>query len=1045
MELQSQSPLIDSRKHQQLIEQLNKMVPYYASEWTFNEQDPDVGSALALMFIHLLEGNISRLNRLPGKSLIAFLNHFNVELAPATSAVAQVHFKLADGTPEPVLIDAGLQLAAAAVDGGEPILFETERTALLTTARLEQLVAVYPRKDRIVQHMVDGQPVIANSDEHSYAADLPPTFSLYGSRGENIQEHIFYIAHDYLFQIEHPSSIELLFTHPQHESALMEAVHWLADDTMVSWEFYSNDQWIAFDAVHSHDATIRLLKLHRHRLQLTELFGRESYWIRCRAYSLSALGGGIALGKVQFEQLLLKTDYAKATERSGIIPQLAFYNDVPVSVQAGCEPFGDFFTPYSCFYIGSSEVFSKRGATTTISFEMEYGAHRLFPDKPKPINWKPIMRREVVDRVEEPDPVTITRVQWEYWNGRSWAMLPVQESAGAMFRLVWDGRRACHLQFTMPEDIEQAEVNAELSYWIRARIVTVDHAYSIDAIYYAPYVSDLRMTYQYEAPCRTPQHFLSYNNLELKDRTSEVLSGGIAFRPFQPLSGFQPAVWLGFDKPPERGPIHLYIDLVSKNWTAEEIPYVEWEYLQAAGGQAVWAKLQVADGTQGFTQSGTIQFVGPQDFAHRSELGKTGYWIRAVNRDTRFYVKDEAAYEPLVRFMSLNTIKVLQQQTIAQELPLFVDGYNVEQDVNASYYSLAYKPVLRERVWVDETESVSSHELEQLKLHSPERLQLLLDSEQQLMKVWVEYERVDHFLHSGSEDRHYCIDRASGKLVFGDGLNGKALAQYGADQVKVSYVSGGGARGNVDKGIISTLQTSIAFVEQVSNITVAAGGCNEGTLQEALRTGTKALAHRHRAVIGDDFEWITREAHPNIAKVRSLPNCNVKLEKELGALTIVVLPKNGRGQGGQFLELKRTVEERLLKASAASIAFPNRLQVIEPAYVEIGVRVTVWVRNMDEVVHVEREIEQKLEAFLDPIYGNNDGHGWEIGARIHPSMFYALIKSVGPVMHIPQLLLEAYRLEQGGKVEWNPERLSELPHSIILSGKHRIVVEVHQT
>jgi len=1044
--MELQSPLIDSRKHQQLIEQLNKMVPYYASEWTFNEQDPDVGSALALMFIHLLEGNISRLNRLPQKSLITFLNHFNVELAPATPAVAQVQFKLAEGTPNAVLIEAGLQLAANVEGSSEPVIFETEQTALLTTAKLEQIAAVYPRKDRIVQHLVDGKlELVATDEQGTGLEDVLPTFALYGSSGVNVQEHTFYIAHDYLFQIQHPSSIELSFIYPQHESALRENVQLLSDLSMVAWEYYSDGQWRAFDAVHAHHSTIRLLKLHQYALQQTELFGRESYWIRCRAFSLSAIDGGIALGKVQFERLLLKTDFAKANENSGIVPKLAFYNDLPISLQTAVEPFGDFFSPYSCFYIGSNEVFSKRGATTTISFQMEYTPYRLYPDKPKPINWKPIMRREVVDRVEQPDPVTITRVQWEYWNGRSWAILPVHDSAGAMFKIVWDGQQPCKLQFTMPEDIEQAEVNAELSYWIRARIVAVDHAFSVDAIYYSPNISDFRMTYSYDSPCLLPKHFLSYNNLELRERTSELLSGGMAFRPFQPLSGFQPAVWLGFDKPPERGPIHLYVDLANKNWTADEIPYVEWEYLRASGSNVVWTKLQVADSTNGFTQSGNIQFVGPQDFARSVELGKSGYWIRAVNRDTRHYVNNEAAYEPLVQGMYLNTIKVLQQQSIPYELPNYVDGYSVEQDVHASYYTLAYKPVLRERVWVDETEYISSHELEELKLRCPERLELLLDSDDQLMKVWVEYERVDHFLHSTSEDRHYCLDRATGKLTFGDGSNGKAISQYGADSIKVSYVSGGGSIGNVAKGAINTMQTSIAFVEQVSNIAAAAGGCNEGTLHEAIQLGMKSLAHRHRAVVGDDFEWITREAHPNIAKVKCLANYNVKLEKELGALTVVVLPKNGRRQGAQFYELKRIVEERLLKAAAASIAFPQRLQVIEPLYVEIGVRTTVWVRSMDEVVHVEREIEQKLAAFLDPIHGNNDGRGWEIGGRIHPSMFYALIKSVGPVIHIPQLLLEAYRLEHGGKVECNPDRLSELPHSIIVSGKHRVIVEVHQT
>src|SRR5690606_5736589 len=125
-----------------------------------------------------------------------------------------------------------------------------------------------------------------------------------------------------------------------------------------------------------------------------------------------------------------------------------------------------------------------------------------------------------------------------------------------------------------------------------------------------------------------------------------------------------------------------------------------------------------------------------------------------------------------------------------------------------------------------------------------------------------------------------------------------------------------------------------------------------------------------------DFEWITKEAHPNVAKVKCLSNYNVKLEKELGALTIVVMPKSGRHYGAHFQEIKRAVEGALLKSVSAGIAFPNKLQVIEPVYLEIGVRATIWVRNMDEVVQVERELQHKLTQFLHPLTGNTDGQGW---------------------------------------------------------------------
>lgn len=1035
----TQSPLIDTRKHQQLIEQLNMMVPYYTPEWKFNEDDPDFGSALALMFLHLLEGNIQRLNQIPNKSYLTFLNHFNVERAPATSAIAQVTFKLAEGTPQSVFIDKGIQLSANSMDSSDPIVFETSRPALLTTAKLQQIVAVYPRKDRVIVHRNDGVDI-----SYSHSNEQEPTIALYGSEGLNIQEHTVYIAHDFLFLVHEPACMELTFIHRQHESALLESVALLADLDKVVWEYYSDGQWVAFDAVHSHGAIIRLLKLRHNKLQQTVVEDKEAYWIRCRALSLSDVAGGSAIGKVQFERVIMKTDYAAAKETIGMFADRTYFNDMAINTIQGAEPFGDFFAPYGLFYIGSEETLSKRGALVTISFQLEYNSHRLFPNKPKPINWKPIMKRDVLDKVEQPDIVTITHVQWEYWNGRSWVQLEVADTASTMFNMIWDGKQTCELSFVCPLDMESTDVNSELNYWIRGRIVSVNNAYSIDAVYYSPSVSQLQLNYKYAMPLFAPEQFITLNNLELRDHSSEMRSGGMPFRPFQPLSGYQPTVWFGFDQAPTRGPIHLYIDMVTRNWTSDEIPHIQWEYLRSVGTSAVWTPLAVADETQGFTQSGMIQFVGPQDFAHSRHYGKQAYWLRAINRDTRYYASNEQLYEPRVKQILLNTLTVLQQMTIEGELPSFVDGYHIAQDVHASYYGLSLTPVLSEEVWVDETDSISSHELSQLQLDIPHRLMLLHDSEQQLMKVWIRYEHVDQFLRSKPTDRHYRIDRAAGRITFGDGKQGRAVSIVGDDQVKVNYISGGGSRGNVGRREITTMQNAIAYVDSVYNAEEAAGGCNAGTIQEAMERGSKGFAHRKRAVIAEDFEWMTKEAHPNVAKVKCLPNRNVKLEKELGALTIIVMPQSGRRQGAHFQELKKAVEHTLLQATAASIAFPNKLQVIEPVYLEIGVRATIWVRNMDEVVQVERELLLKLEQFLHPLTGNTDGYGWEIGGMIHPSMFYALMKSVGPVVHIPQLLLESYKLENGERSEWNPDRIDELPHSIVIPGQHRLTIELHQ-
>ncbi|WP_141501584.1 baseplate J/gp47 family protein [Paenibacillus luteus] len=1033
MEPRNHSPIIDDRTQAQLIEEIKKIAPYYTSEWRFRPEEPDPGTALSLMFTHLLEGNIKRLNQVPYKSFLAFLNHFNVELAPARPAMAQVTFKLVEGTPEPVLVEKGIQLAADIAGETEPIRFETARTILLTTANLLEILAISPKRDRIVILSADGSSLSGNGQG----------YALFGDEGENLQEHTFYIQHNFLFLIEHPAFFEFTFFHAQHEGAAMETVKWLSDIEKVQWEYYSDGSWHAFDRVYGQGSVIRLIKLNHKRMDPFEYHDSLGYWIRCRAFTLAEQSSASELGKVQFERMLIKSEFAAATDDDGIIPDRLYFNDIQLNAENGCEPFGDFFAQYGLFYVSNKEAFSKRGAKLKLSFDAEFLQHRLYPDMPRAINWKPVMKREIVDKVDIPDVVTIASIQWEYWNGRSWAMLPIDPEARKMFDKPWDGIAKRELTFVCPEDIEEIVVNAEENYWIRGRIVQINNAYSPNAIYYAPAIHRLRIRFGYEQPLFSPQKLLTINNLDLKDRTNEINSGGMPFRPFLSLGGQAPAVWLGFDIPPQRGPINLYVVLKQRQVTASDVPFIEWEYLKSVGGTSIWAPLAVADDTNGFTRSGDIQFVGPQDFAHDIYFGKKRYWIRAVNRDGRYNLDSESMIMPRVLHLALNTTLAVQQHTIVHELPRKMEFYDTAQEQTSEYYVLASTPVLEEEVWVDETEHLTLNEIELLQ-ETGIKLNIMEDSEQEILRVWVCYRRVEQFLRSGSSDRHYMIDHATGRLSFGNGKLGKALPRTGVDLVRVTYTSGGGKRGNVPAGAINTLQSSIAFIEGVTNLYAAAGGCDAGTMEEAIVRGPKRFTHRNRAVIAEDFEWLTREAHPNVAKVKCLPNLNVKLEKEIGTLSIVVLPKSGIGNGAHFQELKRQVEASLLEKTASNIAFFGNLQVMEPALLEIGIQATVWVRNMDDVVPVERELTRKLNQFLDTLTGNADGKGWNIGQIVHHSMFYALLKSVGPVVHIPQLSLDVYKVENGERVEWNPEKIVDLPHSVVVPGQHRLIVELHK-
>ncbi|THF73388.1 baseplate J/gp47 family protein [Cohnella fermenti] len=1026
-------PTIDERKKEQLIEQIARLAPHYTPEWRFRPDDPDPGSALALMFAHLLSGNIERLNQVPAKSFLAFLNRFHVELAQAKPAFAQLAFQLAEGTPEPVFIERGVQVAASVPGEPRPILFETASAALLTPARLTDVLSVSPRLDRIVRLAADG--------EMSLLPGAGRGTAVFGTEGDNLQEHAMYLKHDYLFLLRHPALLELTVHHGQNEQAALESVQLLTDPAKVRWEYYSGGEWVEFQRSYGAGTTIRLLKLATQPVDSfvhDEVAGR---WIRCRAVSMEERSGAAALGKVQLDRLLLKSEYASPRDDDGIRPDRLYFNDVQLSDEEGCMPFGDFFALFGLFYVSSEEVLSKRGATVTLKFGAEIRQHTLIPEQPPNINWKLIMKRHEIEKAEQFDPVTVATIQWEYWNGAAWVMLPIGAEAQKLFSVPWEGEEEREISFVCPEDMAPISVNAEENYWIRGRIVQILNAYSPKAIYYSPVVSNLRMRFGYERPERPPQKLMLQNNMEWKERTKEAQTGLGVFRPFLAMEGRYPALWLGFDQPPERGPIHLYLQMVERRIAESDVPFIEWEYLKGGGAGASWAPLPAADETNGFTRSGDVQFVGPRDYAASEFFGMRRYWIRAVNRDGRYDKPSEAANVPRLLNAALNTIVAVQQETVQDELPQRIEIYDSAEEQVSERYVLAEKPVLSEEVWVDETGEISKEELEELELLE-DRIETIRDSEKELLRVWVRYYPVEQFLRSGPKDRHYRIDRATGTITFGNGKEGKKPQLLGDDTVRVTYAAGGGKRGNVPAGTISTMQDAIAYVAGVTNPFPASGGCDLGTVEEATIRGPKLFGHRNRAVTAEDFEWLTREAHPNVAKVKCLPNVNAKLEKEPGAVSIVVYPKSGIGSGSHFQELKRVVEASLLDKAASGVAFPGNVQIIAPALLEIGVYATVWVKSMDDVVPVEREIVRKLNGFLDPISGNADGQGWEIGRMIHHSMFYALLKSIGPVVHIPQLALEVYKTENGERTEWNADRIVDVPHGIFVPGDHRITVEV---
>ncbi|XID90225.1 baseplate J/gp47 family protein [Paenibacillaceae bacterium WGS1546] len=1012
-------PAIDGRDLAALVSQMKAMAPHYTPEWRFSPDDPDAGTALFYLVAEMLQDNIKRLNRVPLSNLIAFLDMLQVRLRPARPARATVVFALNEGAREPVYIPSGTRLTANATDGGEDVPFETDAALLITPAKLTDWVNVHPGRDRIVW-MADDCEAMTLAGENVEPA-------LFDVTGNDLQEHVLYFRHDELFLLDRPARVTLAWHNAERRYAEPELARAMARTDWLEWAWFGDDGWIPFDRAQAERREMTLWKTKAGPLRPTEVNGSEGRWIRCRVKPDPAGGNASpALSAIpEMDRVTFRAAHDAERDPDGIRPSALFFNDLELDA-AGFYPFGEQFVPYSLFHISCAEAFTKKGSRLRLSF-LARNVGNVLRNAPDPeVRWKMIMRTADFEP-KPPERVAIRRVQWEYWNGEVWARVPESGIYETMFAELPEEEASLRFaEFPCPEDWSPTFVNGSLDWWLRVRVLATDPIAAPMVEYMSPWLERLTLTYGHGAETRLqPWEAVTRNNAEWTDRTATVRQGGTAFKPFAPIDCPAPAAYWGFDLPPVKGPIRLHYTLGKRPPVAGEPPWIEWEALVKEPGGWRWAPLNANDETNGYTQSGSIQFVGPPGLAPARQFGRERAWLRAVNRDG--YYGALGAALPTVRRVDRNAVPAVQRSTIRDELP----------EETRDGYVLSRMPVVAQEVWVDETGFLGEQALAEL---DEERYEAVRDTEGKIGRLWVRWEEVDSLAGSGGGDRHYTIDSATGFIRFGDGSRGMAPPNQGAGKIRVTYQVTEGARGNVGSGEIAGLLQSVAFVGGVRNPAPAVGGGDAETLEQALRRGPQQLRHQGRAVSAADVEWIVREADPSIAKVRCLPNRNARLERETGTVAVVALPQGGPEGIAHFPESKRKIEQALRSKAPNLVGRTGRLAVLAPALLEISVAAAVTVSSAELILPVESACLAKLDAFLDTMKGQLDEEGWEIGETVHVSLFYGLLHSVRGVQTVESLHLSVVCIENGEAKEIPPGDMARYPHGIVVPGRHKLTV-----
>jgi predicted phage baseplate assembly protein len=1064
-----ETPILDPRDAMRAFDELLARRPAYVPEWIPAKEG--TAQALLQIFARYMQAVIDRLNQAPDKNLLAFLDMLGVSLIPARAARAPVVFEPLPNATD-ARIAAGTRLGAQVPDRPDPVRFETASSIAMAAARLVEVVTLWPARDAYANHssaVAGGRPCTLFSPlqpvPHQLYLAHDTLFALAGEATVEIE-----------FELATPGNAPLQIAWEHWDGQVWRPFKpFDPADTMASQD--GTDGLTRSGVVTLRAACGAAVK--------TTVHGINAYWVRGRLAQLLPPEAGRVLPMV--DRIRVRTVMDRSLSKTaGVLPDAAFADGLALDLGNTIYPFGQQPQPGSTFYLTSAEIFSKPRAQVTLSVSDAQSLQEQADDSELDIEptlsweyWDGQHWRELQNMEDNTDkfqntgilkfviPEFLTRREI---NSRDGLWLRVRLAAGGYGRkriIEWQaGERV------VPGDpIEGIPPTTE---------PIVNRISYVEVI--PPALSDLRLGYIYRSPWERPEHCLTYNDFQFALHSRDVRVPGRFFPPFRPVADTTPACYLGFDRPLPNDLISLFLDIQEDETATPPLVWEAWDGTswrtlsvtdetaglrrpgmvsfiapdvaprpQATVTQAndahitVNSTLEAAKFQPGdqvvIRQDKTSDMVivtqveddalvletpltnvytsGTVSLAALPRFGTSRDWVRARLK------ADGAPAASLIHGMHVNATWAMQVQTINDE----VLGSGTGQPRQSLFFTQI--PVLPgEWIEVRELEGARAavewpmlqEELRAGRL-TEDNVRLVFDPRTgNVSEVWVRWQSRPHLFFSGPDDRHYVVEPARGRVIFGDGQHGR-LPTVGANNIRARrYQAGGGLAGNVPAGTITQLLSTAPFVQSVHNPRAADGGAEGETLAAVKTRGPQTLRHRGRALAARDYEALAREASPGVAAARALPATAPNGRPAPGWVTVIIVPQSQDPRPQPSFELRRQVHAYLTARMPATLT-PERVAIIGPTYLPIGVEAVVTPRDASEAGGVEARVRAALAGFLHPLAGGPEADGWPLGRDVYLSDVAAIIEAVDGVDYVEALHLLLYDIPQGEQVIVPPDRI----------------------
>jgi predicted phage baseplate assembly protein len=145
------APELDDRKFQDIVDEAKRLIPRYCPEWT-NHNVSDPGVALIELFAWMSEMVLYRVNQVPERLYVHFLNMVGIEPFPPSVARVDLTFWLSAVLDSSVIVPAGTQVmttAGASSGRDEAVVFTTSDDLVIAPPELVAAKTITARDDRV--------------------------------------------------------------------------------------------------------------------------------------------------------------------------------------------------------------------------------------------------------------------------------------------------------------------------------------------------------------------------------------------------------------------------------------------------------------------------------------------------------------------------------------------------------------------------------------------------------------------------------------------------------------------------------------------------------------------------------------------------------------------------------------------------------------------------------------------------------------------------------------------------------------------------------